>query len=369
MNPAADQTLVSASIAGDRAAFADLVARHWPLLISLCTRMTRDRELAHDAAQEALLQAMVNLGRLRRPDRFGPWLAGIGLNICRRRLREHRGEVWSWEELAGGSRAIEPVGDESALEDVAAARDLGARVRAAVADLPEGQRSAVLLFYLSGLTYEETANTIGIPIGAVKARLHKARSSLRKRLLHLWKEETEMPAAAQPVDVRVKDVRRRPPEGDKPPLHMVILEEVGGRRRLPIWVGPFEGTAIALHAEGIEVPRPLTFTLMARLVEATGYRLAGVVISRLVGDTFYAIARLDGPAGRVEVDARPSDVITLALVAGAPIVVEPGVFDASDAAERHEGWSEDKWLGEGTMGRAEIVADVREKWPGYSQRE
>jgi len=365
-----DRTLVAASLNGDRLAFAELVGQHWALLISLCTRMTGNIEMANEAAQEAVLQAMVNLGRLRRPDRFGPWLAGIGLNICRRRLRERSAEAWSWEELVGGRHRFEASGCDPTPEEVIVARELGTRVRAAVADLPEGQRAAALLFYLAGLTYEETANTLGIQIGALKTRLHKARASLRKRLLNLWKEDAEMSVAAtKPVHVRVNDVRREPAEGDKAPLHMVVLEEIDGERRLPIWVGPFEGTAIALYAEGIDVPRPLTFTLMARLVEATGYRVKRVIISNLAEGTFFAVVQLQGPSGTADIDARPSDAITLALVTGAPIMVEQAVFDTADAAERHEGWSEERWLGEGTMGKAEIVAEVKEKWPGYSRRE
>jgi DNA-directed RNA polymerase specialized sigma24 family protein len=79
-----DEDLVQAAKDGDREAFAILLTRHSPLLLGLCRRALRDDGLFEDAAQEAALHAFLSLDRLRRPERFGPWLVGIGLNICRR---------------------------------------------------------------------------------------------------------------------------------------------------------------------------------------------------------------------------------------------------------------------------------------------
>ena len=87
-----DAALVLAARDGCGQAFATLLTRHRPLLLALCLRMVKDRELADAAAQEAALQAMLNLDRLRRPERFGSWLAGIGLNVCRRMLRQIRSD-------------------------------------------------------------------------------------------------------------------------------------------------------------------------------------------------------------------------------------------------------------------------------------
>lgn len=81
---AGDEELVAAARGGDREAFALLIVRHRPLVIALCRRALGDRDQAEDVAQEAILQALLDLDRLRRPDRFGAWLAGIGLNIARR---------------------------------------------------------------------------------------------------------------------------------------------------------------------------------------------------------------------------------------------------------------------------------------------
>lgn len=87
-----DTALVLAAQAGDKEAFARLIAHHRRLLLALCQRSLADPVLAEDAAQEAVLQALLGIDRLRQPDRFGPWLGGIGLNICRRWLRQRSRE-------------------------------------------------------------------------------------------------------------------------------------------------------------------------------------------------------------------------------------------------------------------------------------
>jgi len=164
--------LVAAARRGGRAAFAELVGRHRPLLAALCRRALGGPELAEDAVQEAVLLAMTGLDRLRRVDRFGSWLAGIGLNVCRRWSRERSRESWSWEAVQGGRADDLPAAGPGPAE-LAEAAELAARVRRAVAGLPAGQRAAVALYYLAGLSQAEVAACTGTSVAAVKTRLHK----------------------------------------------------------------------------------------------------------------------------------------------------------------------------------------------------
>ena len=365
---ASDGSLVLLARQGDKGAFCDLLERHKPMLVALCRRMVGNRGLAEDAAQEAYLQALLSLDRLRRLDRFGPWLAGIGLNVCRRWLRERSRDCWSWEAIHGG-RAIRPGADpDPGPEELAEAADLSDRIGSAVATLPEGQRAAVTLFYLSGLTYAETAELLGIEVGTVKTRLHKARGALRRRLCSMWKED-DMSRGPSPgaVEVRVADVKRAPVAGDATRQHVLLVEEVGGGRRLPIWVGQFEGTAIAMQLEKVAVPRPLTFDFAARVLDAAGARLREVRISRLAESTFYAVAVIDGPQGVKNVDARPSDAVALALVSGAPILVEAEVFAAAAEEAAHADAQEEAERWEKAPGAAAIAAEVKAGWPGHGR--
>ncbi len=358
-----DARLVAFARDGDKAAFAALVERHQALLIALCARALGDPDLAQDAAQEAILQALLGLDSLRSPARFGPWLAGIGLNVCRQLERWRARDSWHWNAVTGGDAGTTPEGSVESAE-------FAGGVRSAVEGLPPGQRAAILLHYLSGLTLAETAHLLGVEVSAVKSRLHKARRALRRCLWPLWKEEM-MPVrtSSDAVEVRVADVRRVRSDDERRYL-MLDLKEVSGERHLPIWVGPAEGIAIALQIEKVGVPRPLTFAFMAAVLKATGGRLREVRIQRLVEGTFFAIAVVEGPEGRQEVDCRPSDAISLALVANAPITVDPTVFRASDehlASHAHPALVEDRYRGEGSIGTAEIVEEVTAKRPDLGQ--
>ena len=115
-----DAELVRRAREGDKEAFAALLARHRGMLVALCRRALGDDGLAEDAAQEAALEAMLGLDRLRRPERFGAWLAGIGLNVCRRWRREQAREGWSLAALTGGRS----VPDGTPAEDVEDKRQL-----------------------------------------------------------------------------------------------------------------------------------------------------------------------------------------------------------------------------------------------------
>jgi len=321
-----DARLVVAARRGERAALAALFERHRAMARALCWRMLGDAALADDAAQEAALQALLALDRLRQPARFGAWLGGIALNVCRGMLAARR-DAWSWEALVGGRRGPEPAdpAPDPALQ--AEERDLAAQVRRAVDALPAGQRAAVLLVYLAGLSHAETAALLGTAPGAVKTRLHKARARLRRDLATLWREETMATnATGGPIDVRVMTVTRRAAEGGRPESYCVILEEMGGPRRLPIWVGRAEARALVAKLENIEAPRPQSDVFAQRLLAAAGARLAEVRVSRLADEVFYAVAVVEGPAGRAEVDARPSDAINLAMLAGVPIRVDEEVM-------------------------------------------
>ena len=325
-----DAALVTAARLGDRDAFATLAERHRPALLRACRGSA-------DAAQDALLIAMTGLHGLRDDDAFGAWVCGIGRNLVRRPPREV------------------PV----ALPEAAVAPDqpdplLRARVLGAVAALPPGQREAVALFYLADLSHAQIAARVGISVGAVKTRLHKARAALQTRLADLRRELPPMPAT---VPMRIADVR------DGGDLYVVLLEERDGARRLPIWIGAAEATVLAARLHDVHGPRPGTFRFAADLLAAAGAALEEVRIVRLADTIFYAEAVL---AGGTAVDARPSDALNLAQVTGAPILVDDAVLEQAAEGEREIAAELERALASERDARA-IAADERERFAALPQ--
>lgn len=105
---------------------------------------------------------------------------------------------------------------------------------------------------------------------------------------------------------------------------IVLLKETGGERYLPIWIGAVEATAIAFAQQGVVPARPLTHDLMKDVVEALGVQLGTVNVTALRDGIFFADLVF---SNGVEVSARPSDSIALALRAGADIYASEDVLD------------------------------------------
>ncbi len=167
---------------------------------------------------------------------------------------------------------------------------------------------------------------------------------------------TEAAAGEQVIEMRVVDVRRTRAADTVKNEHVVLLEQVGGKQVLPIWIGESEATALALQIERVDLPRPLTYAFAAGLLQAGGGRLREVRISQLVETTFYAEAVVEGPEGVATVDARPSDALNLALLTNAPIRVDPSVLEAAKAS------SSMQWDAEGVENAAAIAGKTVAEW-------
>lgn len=107
---------------------------------------------------------------------------------------------------------------------------------------------------------------------------------------------------------------------------LVMLREKPEGRYLPIRIGQFEAFFIAVALQKVATPRPLTPDLLRSVIQHVGARLVQIVVTDLVDDTFYARVILDMEGRHIEVDARPSDAIGLAVRAGVPIYVEEAVM-------------------------------------------
>ena len=124
---------------------------------------------------------------------------------------------------------------------------------------------------------------------------------------------------------------------------VVILRAVEGEETLPIQVGIAEAAAIAAAIERVDVPRPMTHDLMLAAIEALGATVEAVQVVDLRDGTFYGRVQLKRGRRRIELDARPSDGIALALRAGVPIVVEDEVFRKAGPQDVAEA-SRQQWM-------------------------
>jgi RNA polymerase sigma-70 factor (ECF subfamily) len=176
-----EAALVVRARAGDRAAFGVLVQRYAAPARRVARAVLHDPDDADDAAQDALLSALVKLEQYDPRRAFGPWLMRIVANAAtdrRRRRAVRRAELLEPNVAAGGPRP-----------DVQAERRaLAGRLREALAELPERRRLAVVLFDVEGYSHAEIAVILGIAEGTVRSEVFHARRRLRV-LLADWKED------------------------------------------------------------------------------------------------------------------------------------------------------------------------------------
>lgn len=175
-----DAELAVLAQAGDREAFGELVRRYAGQARRIARAILSDPEDADDAAQDGFLAALRHIGRFDPSRPFGPWLLKIVSNAAadRRRRRRVRHAEPLAPNLATASDSPERAADLSGL---------GAALRAALAELPERQRTAVVLFDAEGYSHREIGEILGIPEGTVRSDVFHARRALRERL-GTWEE-------------------------------------------------------------------------------------------------------------------------------------------------------------------------------------
>lgn len=186
---AADLEAVERTLAGDREAFGELVERWQGRIYGAVVRMIRDRELARDLTQDAFLKAYEKLGSFQGGAAFGTWLYSIALNVVRSEIRRRSAKKnrppLSLDALGGAEEGSEydPPDDAPGAVERLVTREQCRALLAAIDELDGDQREVIVLREFQGLSYDEIAEAVGVPVGTVRSRLFRARNELRRRLV------------------------------------------------------------------------------------------------------------------------------------------------------------------------------------------
>ena len=158
--------VVALARGGDRDAFAELVRRRQSRVRNLMRHLCGDIDLADDLAQQVFLQAWRKVRHLRRPDRFGAWLKRLATNVWLQHMRKTR----AWRDTQELDEAQLPTCDTT---------DVAVDLRSALATLAAPVRSCVVLSHHAGMTHEEIAEALDLPLGTVKSHIKRGSERLR----------------------------------------------------------------------------------------------------------------------------------------------------------------------------------------------
>lgn len=182
-----DDLLIDEALAGQSAAFGQLVERYQDRLYNTMVHVVGCHEAARDVVQDAFVQAFVKLDTFQRHSAFYTWLYRIAFNmaVSHRRRQKPRVSLEQTREMTGH----EPVDDNHSPEDPVQRQERAEMVHAALANLTEEHREVLVLREMEGCDYERIAEILDVPIGTVRSRLFRARMQLRDLLKTVLQED------------------------------------------------------------------------------------------------------------------------------------------------------------------------------------
>lgn len=195
-----DPELVKRAVENELEAFDILIKRYERRVIGLCFRHLGQYEEACDLAQEVFIQVFNRLKDFEGRSSFSTWLYRVSLNACYNRHRylkaKGRGGVTSLEGMLEAQEKKEDLspmlksGGPGALDELEA-EETKAQVKGAMAELDENYKKAVELVDIEGLSYEEAADVLEIPVNTVRSRLSRARAALKQKIVRMRKRLRE----------------------------------------------------------------------------------------------------------------------------------------------------------------------------------
>jgi len=186
-HPDPDAVLMLRVKRGDRAAFAELVEKYKQPVMNLVYRTLRDETEAEDLAQNVFLQVYKSARRYESRARFSTWLFTIARNLCLNEIRRRSRHPADSIEESHAEHEDQPRQQFEDKSSVAPPEkllhgELAQKIEEALAELPENQRTAILLCRQEELSYEEIARVLGCSLSATKSLIHRGRETLKEKL-------------------------------------------------------------------------------------------------------------------------------------------------------------------------------------------
>lgn len=183
-----DPELIAETLAGNQAAFGQLVTKYQDRLYHTAVHLLGSPEDALDVVQETFVQAFLKLDSFRGSSAFYTWLYRIAINqsISLRRRRKPMASVEQTRESTGQ----EPVDTADGPDRRLAQHERAEQVHAALAALTDEHRTILVLREMDGCDYEAIGEILNLPVGTVRSRLHRARAQLKELLKDVMQEET-----------------------------------------------------------------------------------------------------------------------------------------------------------------------------------
>jgi len=176
-----ETNLVQAAAGGDIESFNRLCERYYPALVAICYSRLADRDLAEDAAQEALFVAYRDLSKLKKAGRFGRWLTGIcrniAANMAKARIKERQVMIRGDNPVA--------ISEHKQKDHIEAVRDI-------ISTLPAKMKEVIFLRFYNQMSYQDIAKLLGISQQAVNGRLRRAKKLIVKKLNRLTPIEVDL---------------------------------------------------------------------------------------------------------------------------------------------------------------------------------
>ena len=181
MRDLSDQQLIDLCVSGDRDAFSFIVRRYQDMVFAMCFRAVRNVSDAEDISQEVFIRVFRNLGSFKRDAPMKPWIYRITAN----RIYSFFGRRKNDREISADSLPEMVSGNPQPDDEVFFKHSVETLINE-IADLPEHYRSVMTMWFVMGMSYQEIADSLGKPIGTIRAHLFRARKQLKEKQPELF---------------------------------------------------------------------------------------------------------------------------------------------------------------------------------------